>query len=286
MNLTRVGPRLLVIVPVMVFGVVFYRMKDRPRDSAPIPLAGPAPRVIDVTATNYAFASPDTIEAGNVTFRFANHGQEWHHLVLVALPEGKGIGDIVSGTVGEEFPTWMKPVGGPNALDPGAQGETTVSLTPGHYAMICVISSADKVMHMKKGMAREFVVTPSPAVAELPAGDLHLTLADYSFTMSGAVTVGHHEIRVSNTAQQPHEVVVVKLAPGKHMSDLMAWFGKPDGPPPGGPVGGVSPMVPGVENVVSMDFTPGNYGFICFLPDPKDHAPHVAHGMMQEFVVN
>lgn len=283
MNRERLGP--LVVLLIILAGLGYYFGLFRARDQEKAP-PGMSARVIDVTATNYAFAAPDTIEAGSVTFRFTNAGQEFHHLVIVPLPEGKKIEDLVNGTVGENFPSWMSPVGGPNAVDPGSHGETTLSLAAGRYAMICVISASDNVMHMKKGMARELVVTPSTRDAALPPADLTMQLADYGFTVSAPITAGHHAILVSNHAQQPHEVVVVKLAPGKHMTDLLTWMGHPDGPPPGGAIGGVSPMIPGVENVVSLDLTAGTYGFICFLPAPDDHQPHFTHGMMQEFTVN
>jgi len=35
----------------------------------------------------------------------------------------------------------------------------------------------------------------------------------------------------------------------------------------------------------TADFTPGNYVFLCFVGDEKDHKPHFAHGMVQNFTV-
>jgi hypothetical protein len=35
-----------------------------------------------------------------------------------------------------------------------------------------------------------------------------------------------------------------------------------------------------------MEFTPGEYGMLCFIPDAKDGKPHIAHGMMKQFTVN
>lgn len=283
MNRERFAP---IVVLFFILGALAYYLKVfrvRDREVAP---PGMASLVVDVSAMDYAFTAPDTIPAGSTTFRFTNAGHEFHHLTIIPLPEGKKIGDLVDSTVGEVLPPWIAPVGGPNAVDPGTHDETTLSLAPGRYALICMISSGDKVMHMKKGMARELVVTPSDRPTALPSADLSMQLADYGFTLSTPIAAGHHTILVSNHAQQPHEVVVVKLAPGKHMNDLLTWMGHPDGPPPGGAIGGASPMIPGVENVVSMDFTPGTYGFICFLPASDDHQPHFTHGMMQEFVVN
>ena len=45
-------------------------------------------------------------------------------------------------------------------------------------------------------------------------------------------------------------------------------------------------MAAGQVNVVDMDFTPGSYALVCFVPDMKDGAPHFVHGMVRTFTVN
>ena len=40
-----------------------------------------------------------------------------------------------------------------------------------------------------------------------------------------------------------------------------------EGPPPGAPVNGASSMAVGEANYIQVDLTPGEYGFICFVPD-------------------
>lgn len=92
-------------------------------------------------------------------------------------------------------------------------------------------------------------------------------------------------IRIENNGTQWHELVFVRLEPGKTVEDLAKYAEKPEGPPPGGPVDGVAPLSPGASNTVTVDLTPGEYGFICFLPDTKDGKPHLVHGMIQQFLV-
>ena len=41
----------------------------------------------------------------------------------------------------------------------------------------------------------------------------------------------------------------------------------------------------GASSFITMDFEPGEYMFICFLPDPADGKPHMAKGMVQAFTV-
>ena len=41
-------------------------------------------------------------------------------------------------------------------------------------------------------------------------------------------------------------------------------------------------QVKGGAAYVTVDFTPGDYAFVCFLPDAKDGKPHFEHGMVKQ----
>jgi uncharacterized cupredoxin-like copper-binding protein len=242
-----------------------------------------------VMASDYAFQMPDTIPAGVTSFRLMNHGKELHHLTLVRLPEGMTVADLGKMQPGGPLPAGMVFEGGPNYSTPGGAIEALVDLKPGNYAAICAIPSPDGVVHMAKGMVHPFVVVaaadPAKAMATAPDPDIVITLADYTFTPSTPITPGRHVIRVENNGTQWHELVFVRLEPGKTVEDLAKYAEKPEGPPPGGPIDGVAPLSPGESNTVTVDLTAGDYGFICFLPDAKDGKPHLMHGMVQQFTV-
>ena len=166
-----------------------------------------------------------------------------------------------------------------------------MDLTPGTYAVICVIPAADGMPHVMKGMGHTITVvggktgaSKSPT-AKVGAPDITVDLADYSFTISRPLTRGHHVIRVRNTATQSHEMFVARLAPGKKAGDAMAWLESPKGPPPLTPLGGTVGLAHGVSNDIALDLTPGDYALFCFIPDAKDGKPHVAHGMVKSFTV-
>jgi hypothetical protein len=113
-----------------------------------------------------------------------------------------------------------------------------------------------------------------------------MTLSDYDFQLSTPLTAGRRVIRSDNSAEQPHELVFVKLNPGKTAQDLAEWATKMEGPPPGVPVPGTSPMSKGMSNTVVVDVTAGDYALVCFVPDAKDGRPHLAHGMLKQITVN
>jgi hypothetical protein len=138
-----------------------------------------------------------------------------------------------------------------------------------------------------KGMAKEVIVVPAPsstASANLRV-NATMTLFDYAFQLSQPLQAGRQTIRVKNTAAQSHEVVFVRLQPGKKPADVLAWMQKMEGPPPGAPIGGTTPMARGEENIITLDLPPGDYGLLCFVSDAKDGKPHFMHGMMTQFSI-
>ncbi len=245
-------------------------------------------RSVTVTASDYTFNAPDTIPAGITEFRLLNRGTELHHVMLIRLDGGKTLGDLFGAMKSDgPLPAWAREVGGPNTPGPGGEANAILRLVAGRYAMICVIPSSDGKPHVMKGMAKEIVVTP--ATSNTANADMRvnatMTLVDYGFQLSQPLAAGRQTIRVKNAAEQAHEVVILKLQPGKKPSDVLAWMEKMEGPPPGAPIGGTTPMARGEENIITLDLGPGEYGLICFVSDAKDGKPHVAHGMMSQFTI-
>lgn len=250
----------------------------------------PAPNLVTVTARDFAFGAPSTIPAGLTTFRLVNEGPEMHHVQLVRLEDGHTLQELMElASAGGEhgaMPAWARFVGGPNAPAPGGgESEATVELEAGSYALVCFIPSGDGVPHLMKGMVKPLTVVPAQSGAVLPAADVGITLRDYAFEIAPEITAGRHTIRVENAAAQPHELVLLRLAPGKTAQDFLAWVQTQDGPPPAMPMGGTSFLSTGEVNQITADFEPGEYALLCFVPDAKDGAPHVAHGMVRQITV-
>ncbi len=249
--------------------------------------SSPVPPTVAVTAIEYALAAPDTLPEGAVKFHLTNRGKEFHHLWVVRLEQGKTLEDFRAAlSSGSAFPSWARSLGGPNAPAPeGGEADATLVLAPGRYLLLCGIPGPDGIPHLMKGMIRSLTVIPGADAAAAPRADITMSLRDYSFELSGQVTPGRRVIEVRNDGAQTHEVELVRLAPGKSVHDVLAWVEKPASPPPGMPLGGVSPLARGGVASFEVELPPGHYGMICFLPDIKDGKPHHQHGMIQEFEV-
>jgi uncharacterized cupredoxin-like copper-binding protein len=186
-----------------------------------------------------------------------------------------------------ENPMWAVPVGGPQGPAPGRVASATLNLQPGTYAVLCAIPAGDGMPHAMKGMSKEVTVTgKADAKPVYPKADVNLTLRDYEFVFDKALKAGRQVVQVSVAPGQPHELVLVKMAPGKSAKDFAAWGEHPAGPPPGDFVGGIAPMIGGSPAQFTLDLQPGNYALICFVPDGKDGKPHLAHGMMKDIKVS
>jgi hypothetical protein len=248
-----------------------------------------APLDLLVRAREFSFNAPDTIPAGLVTIRLVNDGSEMHHMQLVHLNEAHTFDEYrETAGRGDPLPSWVTPVGGPNASSPSEDLRVTLDLAAGRYAMLCLIPSFyDRVGHFRKGMIRPLIVLDSAAPARRPpVADTRIVLNDYSFDVTPVVTAGRHTFKVENVSRQSHEIVIQRLIPGKTMDDLLAWARRLDGPPPADPNGGTTEIAPGGVNLMAVTFVPGTYVLVCFARDAKDGRSHLAHGMLREVQVN
>jgi len=269
-------------------------------DKAPVAEAAKAaptvdaavPAVVTITAKDYLYEAPDTITSGMVTLKLVNQGTELHHVQLMRIVGGKTYADLTAGMKAMKpdspMPPWLETVAGPNSPVPGGGEQAlTEELTPGAYALICVIPSTDKVPHFAKGMMRSLTVIPASGVAAAaPVADITVAMTDYAWDVQPAITAGKHTIKLTNSAAQAHEMFIIQLAPGKSAGDFLQWEAKQEGPPPGKAMGGISGMAKDGVAYLPVDLPPGNYALLCFLPDAKDGKAHLEHGMIKPFTVN
>ena len=59
-----------------------------------------------------------------------------------------------------------------------------------------------------------------------------------------------------------------------------------DPAPPGTDAGGPGALSRTLDQYWTVRLEPGNYLFVCFVPDSADGAPHLMKGMVREFTVS
>ena len=105
-------------------------------------------------------AAPSRVHAGNITFVVANMGWRTHELVVLPLRQGQRAGERVpgpdgkvseAGSVGEASASCAGGAG--DGIQAGSVGWVTLTLSAGHYELICNLPN-----HYTDGMHQEFDV--------------------------------------------------------------------------------------------------------------------------------
>ena len=191
---------------------------------------GPPPQPNEVaftavdTEVGHRFTGPETLTAGWTAIRLVNESEGHHHLQLVKLPEGMTAEELVD--VAQKPgppPPGVEFLGGPGTLVPGGDGVATVNLQEGSYVLLCLEAHGDGAPHFAKGLWKSLTVTaatgtPAPEPQEVAI----IGLSDSEFTITGSVPAGVQTVRVTNIGQQPHEAILLRLAPDASVRDYPA----------------------------------------------------------------
>ena len=265
-----------------------------------------APNLVSLVATEFSTQAPDTVPGGWTTLRLHNRGGDIHYGHMVQLDSGKTVTDLVAAyaeairTSGPR-PKWVKRFGGPGGAAPGDSSSVTQYLEPGSYVWICPVEDNEGNPHFAKGEVKPFVVSAAnPNVAgqaSAPKADVVIRLLDFSFALDAPLTAGRHTIGVENAGVEPHDLVVMKLAPGRTLKDIQAWLNperarRPDQaaePPPSFEsmatiAGGIAVIAQGMQTFFDANITPGEYVLVCMTTAP-DGRSHIEHGMIQQLSV-
>jgi hypothetical protein len=244
---------------------------------------------VSITARDYSYDAPETVSTGVISFTMTNRGGEEHQAQFLRLNDGvtlEQFGAAVQQGGPDAALGLVTTAGGPNTVATGATQEVTLDMAAGNYLMVCFVSSPDGTPHIAKGMLKPFVVAPPPSQAAAPIADATVTERDFSFD-APQFTTGQKTIRVVTEGPQPHEMTLIKAGPGVTAARVQAALQNLDEEPdfPIEAAGGLGAIQPGQQGWATMNFTPGVYAMVCFVPDPATGAPHAALGMTRVFEV-
>jgi hypothetical protein len=246
----------------------------------------PGDHVLTIVASDTHFEAPDTVLAGLTTIRLVTEGEEPHQAALLRISGGKTYTDfLLAIRQPGPPPAWVSVAGGVNAPKVGGTATVTMALDAGTYAILSFLPTRDGYPQLVKGLRRELTVSPSSGTDAAPAATDTLVATDYAYTNSAGIGAGVHTFLFENRGPQAHEVALFRLAPGHSAADMIAWIAAQKGSAPGEPLGGIYALPAGAHAWFTVSITPGDYAFICFLPDDHDGRPHHAHGQIREFSV-
>jgi hypothetical protein len=266
-----------------------------------------APNVVDLSIDGHTFRAPDTLEAGWTTFKFANNGDDVHYAHIIRLESGRTAEELLNAyaeaiRTSAERPTWLTRFGGPGGTVPADTSNVTQYLEPGRYVWLCPVEDNAGTPHFSKGEFATFVVqdrnSGTAEAAAAPTATTSILLEDYSFAVDSTLTAGHHTVRVRNIGAQGHDLVMMKLEPGKTAEDVARSLNperarRPDQKDQpaepleslGRPEGGIATIRSGMEVFFTTTLTPGEYALICMTTAP-DGRSHIEHGMIQQIRIH
>jgi hypothetical protein len=223
----------------------------------PSHLSQPTGRVIDVNARDYFFEAPDTLDAGVVTFRLWQRGDDFHNLEIVRIDSGHTLNDWHRAAVAHELPEWASNRGGPGFAQPRGSSNATLVLEPGTYLLTCSVGSArtvDSLYHVWRGMVRPLHVRARRQPGSLPRPDIMARITDSGVEFSGAMRAGPRVLRVENAGTVVHEFNVSRVLPGHTAAEAIAWRRRMGTPAPDTLVGGLADMAPGLTLFTTIVF--------------------------------
>lgn len=125
-----------------------------------------------------------------------------------------------------------------------------------------------------------------PELYSLIPGLLTVTTQDFSFDVP-SITAGQRSIQVVNQGPRRHEMALLKLAPDASPEQVQqaAQNGDDQTPFATEPAGGVAALAHGATGWATVDFTPGPWMFVCYMPDAASGVRHAALGMSKLVLV-
>jgi hypothetical protein len=258
----------------------------------PTPTSPSSIPVLLITAINYGYIMPDTINirSGLIDIAMVNNGNEAHQAQVARLNHGvtsaKVLDELVTKKNQAAAFSLLTFVGGPDTVSPGYGQETILNLSAGQYVLLCFVVGSDGIAHVNKGMIHFFTVSSEQSQAAAPQSDGNIVMKDFSYTLPNIITHSRPlTLQVVNHGQQPHEMNIVKLAQGKSIQDITTFFQSPSGPPPFEELGGMATMQAGGSGCLSLHLESGNYAIFSFVPDAKTGKSQLALGMIKAFTV-
>jgi len=252
------------------------------------------PTTLTITASDFAYEVAGDLTPGSTEIRLKNDGAEEHHVQLLRIDGDHSVEEAIAAVEGPPV-DWLLPVGGVGGVAPGGEAAVFQSLDAGRYGLVCFIASPDGTPHFVQGMIGEFTIAESDEVNEaaLPEAEVSVVGTDdgkatsYGFEAPETIEAGEVILGFTNQGAELHEAVLMRLAEGSSVEDLIGLLSgeappAPEAMPVG--VGGVQGILPGASQVAKLDLEAGNYVLLCGIPNPSG-VPHAALGMLRPLVV-
>jgi len=242
------------------------------------------PQVTVVVRDGQAEA-PRAVPTGLVAITFENRSAVPYTGAFLQLNPGVSAATFGAAIASEGFAAFRRLVagspGGPAFVAPGESRVLVVEFGPGTYLLTSTGQDGPpSVLAAIEAMP--------PLVGDVPPVTQGTVVMGDFFFQTPAIAAGTSTIALTNRGQQPHHMLIFRLAPGVTVQQALTAEAQGEDPLEAGllmPATGVETMSPGQTVYPTLTFTPGTYAMVCFVQDPATGLPHAALGMVEEFTV-
>ncbi|MBA2775999.1 MAG: hypothetical protein H0U31_04625 [Chloroflexia bacterium] len=235
---------------------------------------------------------PDQVTAGRTLIVYENVGQDSTHPFMLRLPDDLAVDEALAdlGPEAMEPPAWFL-----DAEFPGFVGETLPGQTS--FAVVDLVAGPHLVLHDSAVLLDVVGTDDASVTAEDPSADATVSLFEMGYEFPDTIDAGRQVWEVTNTGQEPHELLLVSSTVPVTAEQIIALFSSEsedeNATPVGGgpsfanidPVGGLGWLSAGATGWTEVDLQPGHYAAICFVFDPETGMPHLMLGMADVFTV-
>lgn len=117
------------------------------------------PADVSLQLADYSFTLSKPLAAGSQIIEVTSRGPQVHEVEIVRFAPGKTLDDLGKWMAKPDGPPPANALGGTSAQMPGTTARFTLNLTPGTYAILCLLPDAkDGKPHMEHGMVRKFTI--------------------------------------------------------------------------------------------------------------------------------
>lgn len=250
---------------------------------AALPQTG-AGQQVALDITDSAVTTPQSATPGITTITVTNSRQDSRSLALARLNTGVTLEQFTQALAqGPEGAVELVALAAGLETPPGETQEVTVDLKEGTYVALGLPENDDPPV------VGTFPVSGAAAgqTAE-PEAVVSVDMRDFQFVMPEQVPAGEQTWEFTNSGNQWHHMVVLRLHEGVTQEDILAMIEsgeEPQGPPPFDEVAYFGPQTQGERAWMDINLEPGNYTAICFLPDLATGESHAEKGMIRSFEV-
>ena len=245
---------------------------------------------MEITAKEAAYQAPDQFPAGLLTVVLRNEASSQRNAQFFRVNDGVSLQQLADAF--QQGPRAALPftsfTGGPGTVPPGGTQVVTQEMAEGLYVMTTLLLGPDGQQFVPQGMVKPFrVVAAANSAAAQPApprAEAELTLADFAYIIP-PIRPGQHVLKLVNVGQEPHEILVKRLASGKTQADALAFVLDPRGTPPYDDAGGLLVFPGGESTWMTFDLPAGQYVGICYFREPTSGKTHAELGMISQFAV-